>query len=365
MTHSDISPHDVPDTGPTDWEALARHLTGESSPEESARVDAWLVAHPDQREILATLDNAMNRMADELPADLDIEGALTRVKARRDARAAPGLRLESAPAPQKSAPPAPRWRVPVPALAASGLLAIGALSWAALRDRTPAPAAVAESRMLATGVGVRDSLTLPDGSRVILGPLSSVKVASGYGASAREVEVSGDAWFDVAHDERKPFTVRAGNATIVDIGTRFTVRSDAGAGIAVSVTEGSVSLRDVNVSAADGVILKAGDNGVLGKDGHIVTSRGTAGEDDVAWMSGKLVFREAPVSEVIASVHRWYGLDLRISDSSLVNRHITATFNGESPERMLEVLRLVLGAEMERNGDTVVVRAAGGSVRSR
>jgi transmembrane sensor len=219
--------------------------------------------------------------------------------------------------------------------------------------------------MLATGVGIRDSLTLKDGTRVILGPLSSVKIAAGYGASTREVEIRGDAWFDVTHDEKKPFTVRAGDATIVDVGTRFAVRSDAGSGIAVSVTEGSVSLHGANVSAAQAVILQAGDNGLLGKDGHIVTSRGTVNEDDVAWMSGKLVFREAPVTEVISSVRRWYGIELQVSDSALVNRHITATFRGEAPEKMLEVLGLVLGADIERHGDTAVVHAQKGRVPSR
>ena len=62
-------------------------------------------------------------------------------------------------------------------------------------------------------------MTLSDGTRVIIGPLSSVKIAAGYGQASREVEVSG-AWFDVVHDESRPFTVHAGGATIVDIGIR-------------------------------------------------------------------------------------------------------------------------------------------------
>ncbi len=360
----------MPGTGPqADWEALARHVTGESSPEESERIDTWLAGHPEQKEILATLDTAMSRLAEDTPSDLDIEGALERFKARRHALDRPSLEVHSGAAPRpRTAPARTRWRVPFPAIAASGLLAIGALGWATLRDRPLAEPSIAEARMLATGVGVRDSLTLPDGTRVILGPLSSVTIAEGYGDSGREVEVTGDAWFDVVHDDSKPFTVRAGDATIVDIGTKFMVRSDAGDArnvVSVSVTEGSVSMRPANDSDTDGVILEAGDNAVLGTDGVVVTRPGTVDDDDLAWMTGRLVFRETPLSEVVSSVHRWYGLELRVDDKSLLSRPITATFENETPERVLDVLRLVLGAEIQRRGDTAVVLPRTGGMRSK
>ena len=74
-------------------------------------------------------------------------------------------------------------------------------------------------------------------------------------------------------------------------------------------------------------------------------------------MRHQLVFREAPLSEVAASLNRWYGIDMQIPDPSLAMRHLTATFSGESPERVLDVIRLVLGADIERHGDTAIVRA--------
>ena len=62
----------------------------------------------------------------------------------------------------------------------------------------------------ATAVGQRDSVRLPDGGRVVLGPASQLVVAAGYGERVREVELHGVAYFDVAHDPRHPFVVRAG-----------------------------------------------------------------------------------------------------------------------------------------------------------
>jgi transmembrane sensor len=362
MTQGDNRFDLSPQNQSTDWEALARRVTGESSPEESARIDAWLAGHPEQREILATLDDAMSRMADDIPRDIDIEGALARVKARRDTAGKPVLELRAA---RQTGSRHPVWRVAIPALAASGILAIGLLTWQSGGGSRPEVASSLEQpRMLATGVGVRDSLELPDGSRVVLGPLSSVKIGNEFTSGARVVEVAGDAWFEVVHDESRPFTVRAGNATIVDVGTKFTVRSDALTGVSVSVTEGAVSLAKADVPGPGAVILNAGDNGLLQNDGRIVTSRGTVTEEDAAWMSGRLVFREAPMTQVVSSVKRWYGIDLKLSEPKLADRRITATFDNETPEAMLDILRLVLGAEIQRRGDTAIVSTGGRSVRS-
>ncbi len=320
-----------------------------------------LADRPGDRDILTAIDRAVASVAAPVP-DLDIEGALNSVKLRRDPVSTKPLKFGR---PREEAPVRGRtlWRVAVPAIAATALVAIGVSSW--LRKNDIPQAAVTPHRMLATGVGVRDSMQLSDGSRVVLGPLSSVIVAPGYGATSREVEVRGEAWFDVVHDNARPFTVRAGSATIVDVGTKFTVRSDSPEGVSVSVTQGSVSMRDVNTPAQSGVILQAGDNGSLKSGGQVVARRGTVGEDDVAWLDGRLVFREAPLDEVKASMRRWYGLEVQFDDPSLAGRHITASFNGESSERVLDVLRLVLGAEIERHGDTAIVRSAKGSVRSR
>jgi transmembrane sensor len=210
--------------------------------------------------------------------------------------------------------------------------------------------------MHGTGVGVRDSVTLSDGTRIVIGPLSSVTIPADYGVNSRSVLVRGDAWFDVVHDERKPFTVHAGNAAIVDVGTRFAVSSDAAAGVSVSVTEGAVSLSQLNSPAGQGVILQAGDNGRLEPDGRVVSGRGKATADDLAWRDGRLVFREAELAEVAGSMRKWYGIEMKIADKSLNNRHLTATFNGESADRVLETIKLALGAEIERHGDTAIVR---------
>jgi transmembrane sensor len=341
-----------------DWEALARYVVGESPPEEVQQLETRLAAHPADKALLDALARVSQRMADDVPTNLDIESALRRVKARSNETTGRPLEFRR---PLVDARREVRWRVPLPAIAAAALVAIGLAGYFSMRTgkiELPTPLS---TRMIATGVGALDSLQLPDGTRIFLGPLSSVRIAQGYGTTSREVDVTGDAYFEVVHDSSKPFVAHALHATIQDLGTKFAVRTDAAEGVAVSVSEGSVSLQGRNqdpgmvgaVGAA--VVLKPGERGVVLPDGQTVKER--AAPDDMAWLQHQLVFREAPLPEVAASLHRWYGIELRVPDTSLAARHLTATFSGEPPERVLEVIRLVLGADIERRGDTAIVKA--------
>jgi transmembrane sensor len=344
-----------------DWEAVARHMSGEDTAESRSRVDS-LLADPANRALLASLDEITAGMSSDVPSDIDVEAALNKVKSRFNEAAPRPLRLErSVPA----APPArrPTWRVPFPAIAAAGLIAIGLGTWFTVGKHAPTGnTATPAPRMLATGVGVRDSLRLTDGTKVILGPQSSVKVASGYDVSSREVEIRGAAYFEVVHNAARPFTVNTSNAIIKDVGTKFGVRTDSPDGVGVIVTEGSVSLAPVQ-GASPPVVLRAGDRGTLNSSGKVVTRRGAANDDDMAWLNGRIVFREASISEVASELRRWYGIELQLADPSLADRHLTATFSGEPADRVLEVISLALGADIERHGDTAVVRSVKGRVR--
>jgi len=316
--------------------------------------------------VLAALDAAVARLAPPpLAGPVDVEAALARVTARRDTEAATVLPLRRpATGPRVTADRAParRWLTGgLAAAAAVGALAIG------LTNRDPdadAPAAHV-ARTYSTPVGARDSVRLPDGTRVVLAPGSRLDVAADYGGAGRQVTLEGAAWFSVQHDAARPFTVRAGPATVRDIGTVFSVRTDGvddGAGVAVAVTEGSVALAAAAAPPGDtGVVLAAGDRGVLPAGGRAVAERGAATAEDAAWTRGRLAYTGAPLALVRADLRRWYGVDLQVPDSALAARRLTARFDGDSVGRVLDVIALAVGARVERTGNTAVLLPAGAS----
>lgn len=398
------------------WAALARVWAGEPpavAPDDVSSDDAardagaearrWLADRPDEAARLAALDRIVAATiaatiaapaAD--PAPVDVEAALARVTARR--RAEPALTVSTANPASPRRPARPAWdarsapprrggRRVVAGLAAAGILAAVGLGVA---RRTGGPGApdttgvvVPPARQFATTVGQRDSVRLPDGTRILLGPATTVTVDPEYGATSRTVELRGEAYFHVTHDDARPFVVRAGAAAVRDLGTAFTVRHDGG-DVAVAVTEGSVRLSAADGPSAagqpgrprgvapsgprptagrdSGVVLRAGDRGVVprpavGRAPIAVRLAGRAA-DDTAWTSGRLVFADAPLGEVAGALHRWYGVELRVADPALADRHLTATFRGEPLPEVLRVVGLALGARLERRGDTVLVRRA-------
>lgn len=345
--------HQADTANAPDWDAIARYLANESSAEEATRVRQWLDANPTDKALFEQLSSGEALSVLAAPADVDVEAALGRVHAQMEQQ--PGLpRLTLERGGRRGRRIAP---VLVFLAAAAAVIGFVTLRPSGKAPSTNSPAA----RTYATRTGQRDSIMLADGSRVILGPDSRLTVPAGYGTDARAIELEGDGYFDVRHDASKPFTVRVANALVEDIGTTFTVESDAGDTTSVSVLSGSVRLRAQGSSAAAGAILAAGDRGSLTVDGQVHAYPNTVRNDDASWTTGRIVFHDASVTRIVAEIHRWYGVKLRVADTTILNRHVTTTFDdGDSIDQVLRSLALTLGARIDRQGDSATIHPSSG-----
>jgi len=330
------------------WEVLARYLSKESPPEEAAAVRRWLAEDPRRHQLVSALERSLQSLRLQAPADLDVEAAWRRVSAR----------LQQ---PEVRAIQRKQWLVMGLRVAAAVAIVLGAtVLWRRTQVDSVGPISAAAPRTYVTPVGETDSVRLPDGSRVVLGPASRLTLSADYGRTRRDARLVGQALFDVVHDPVRPFAVRAGRALIQDLGTIFAVRDDGGL-VQVVVTSGSVTLRDTLREGAEtlgqGLVLRAGDRGTLGPQGEALVEPAAATADDLAWTTGRLVFNQAPLPSVAAELRRWYGVEVRIPDPNLAGRHLTASFAGEPVAEVLRIIGLALGAEIERRGDTAVVRS--------
>jgi len=189
---------------------------------------------------------------------------------------------------------------------------------------------------------------------MVLAPRSRLVARHQAGMRPAEVRLEGEAWFEIAHDPRHPFTVKAGDAEITDLGTVFSVRGHAGSPVEVEVLEGSVELRS---AAGQRMVIEGGSAGRV--EGGAITRSAVAGMARPAWIDGRLEFADATLAEVRAELRRWYGLDLRLGDSSLASRHVTASFQGEPVARVLQVIALALGASVEQRGTDYPLQGSG------
>ncbi|MFI5230286.1 MAG: FecR family protein [Gemmatimonadales bacterium] len=236
-----------------------------------------------------------------------------------------------------------RWRWAAAALAAA-VVALTVLPRLG-RSRT-----AVDERTVRTAAGERLVVRLSDSSVITLGPATTLRVRTS--GERRGVALDGEAQFNVVHDARRAFVVTAGTARATDLGTRFVVRAYPGdSTVQVAVTDGVVSLSSDRAA----ITLHSGDVGFVGRDGSVRGIPSQLAAAYTAWVEGRLSFDNAPLSSVAAELERWFDVDVRITDSTLARRRITATYRDARLGDVLGALATTLHAEYTRTGRSVVI----------
>jgi len=187
-----------------------------------------------------------------------------------------------------------------------------------------------------TGLGERQRVTLPDGSTVMLNGSSQLRVASGFNETHRVVWLEGDAFFEVAKQQEKPFVVRTATMVTTALGTSFRVSNYATLNEPyVMLATGKVKVNPiVSGKPTATTVLSPGQMAVLGGDGRM--DNRTFDETTLnAWLERTLIFQGAGLAEIKAKLLDVYGVSL-IADTGLTN---TIAFTGQFINRPLaEVL---------------------------
>jgi transmembrane sensor len=345
-----------------DWELLDRYLSGQASAEERERVEAWLAEDPEHWVQLTALRDAIANAAltesaiEE--AKVEIWGRLEREMGGAADPSGGGRQRRPARRARDFAPSSRRPWVTAGQLVAALLLAVvggSALGVLLFRWRPLAPEVV--MRSATTTPGQRAVFRLPDGTRVVLGVASTLRYPDEFGRASREVSLEGEAYFEVVHDEERPFVVRAGDLIAKDLGTEFTVRAypeDAGARVVVRA--GRVAIR----AAADGGRERVVAPGKLGRLGAGREPTVEPADTAVwfAWTEGRLVLDGIPLREALPQLSRWFDLDFSLGDSALGEVPLSATLRTQPTPDVLNNLAASLGMKQRRDGRTVTFYSA-------
>lgn len=343
-----------------DYDRLARYVAGEGDAGERAGTERWAADDAGRQRALVEMQQAWSV---PLPAhSWNVDAAWQKVSA-----GLPSVDAERAsPTPRESGKVIPiathrRWWQDGARLmqvaAAAVILVGGALILPRLRGGDDPRSATVASLAVSTRAGERRTVELPDGSTVVLGVSSSLRTRDGYGVGAREVELDGEALFTVDHDESHPFRVIVGGTMVEDLGTSFAVRhyaADSGKGSAlrVAVTAGSVAIHR-GTGADTTVVLEPSDMATVRDASDIVVSRGVDVSPFTAFASGRLIFTDTPFAEVADELGRWYGVEVKVVEPALLDRHLTSEFEGESLDEVLRVIGTALDVRYQRTGNRV------------
>lgn len=200
-------------------------------------------------------------------------------------------------------------------------------------------------------------ITLSDGSVIHLNENSEVTISEDFMRGTREIELKGEAFFDVAHNADQPFIIHANESDVEVLGTSFNVKSfPEQANVQVAVVEGRVAFKNVNSTSESeelSVTLSKGQYGYMDIQKRTILVDDLAVENYLAWKNGRFEFEDLTLQQVCTQLNRLYEIECSYSNEELQSLLLTANFSNESLEKTLEVIALSLDIEYEHNHESV------------
>ncbi|HMH32820.1 MAG TPA: FecR domain-containing protein, partial [Puia sp.] len=193
-------------------------------------------------------------------------------------------------------------------------------------------------------------LILPDGTKVWLNAASRIKYPVAFSGNQRQVEISGEVYFEVTKDATKPFKVKTGETMVEVLGTHFNINDYPEEGdVKTTLLEGSVKVSGGGVSKQ----IIPGQQAVISGQGIRIIPEVDV-TSIVAWKNGRTLFKDATIPQIMGMISRWYDVDVEyagtIPDKTL-NGGIprTATLN-----QLIKVLE-TYGVHIKKEGKKIIV----------
>jgi transmembrane sensor len=318
---------------------LDRYLKGETTTKENELVERWLEENGNS--------NAEWEDLDQSGKDEWLSGVFGDIKNTIDAGKAKVIQL-----PQRKRF---LWRGAAAAAAVLVISSVLYLEWPALQNRLHP----VQLTTLQVPANQKKEIILADGSQVWVNTGSEIKYPKVFNGKVREVYLSGEAFFDIAHDASKPFIIHTGKVVTTVLGTAFNIREDKGKNtIEVTVTRGKVSV-------ANGKKLL----GVLTPNQQIsfntLKEEAVKGTVDanlvIAWQQSELHFDDVSFADAVSQLQQRFNVKISFGNDKLKNCRFTGTsLNGEKLDKILKVICAFNNATYQTKSDgSILIDGAG------
>jgi transmembrane sensor len=203
-------------------------------------------------------------------------------------------------------------------------------------DKETASSKRPAENLLQTPRGGEYHLILADGTNVWLNAASSIRYPTAFTGNDRRVEVTGEAYFEVAHNAAKPFRVTSKGQTVEVLGTHFNINAyDDEPGIKTTLLEGSVKVSNKDQKA----ILKPGQQAIVQSINNSIIIKNANTEEVVAWKNGYFLFDGEKIESIMRKVSRWYDVDVQYEQTMPDVAFGGSISRFENVSQLLEVLQ--------------------------
>jgi transmembrane sensor len=206
-----------------------------------------------------------------------------------------------------------------------------------------------------TNEGQKISISLPDGSLVILFANSKLKYSYNDELKTREVFLSGEAFFEVKKDTARAFRVFAGNAITTALGTAFLVKAKSSEMVStVFLTEGMVFVKSTAETSTE-ILLNKGESAIIDKESQKIDKVSFDIEKVIAWKDGQLLFRQTPLDQVISDLEYWYGVQITFLNKPENGLTVTGKFENEYLGNVLQSLSYTVRFDYQIDDKKVLI----------
>ena len=346
---------------------------------------AWIRDHPEKagtvreaQELISILNARQGNLLEQLEQLKDgihrFDQLKASLSAQRENSGAPAVSSGNSGAQVTSAPQRSllsRWKYA--AGIAAALFALAAAIYLLVPKKASAPAEVQATlvpTLIHSGKEPRKTVVLPDGSVVTLHSNSTLTLAAGFGHTGRELILSGEALFDIAHNEQHPFIVHTSAINVEVLGTLFNLNAYPDADYTeTSLFRGkvAVSLKDhpeqkviltpsqksVVVNTAGKMILPVVVNPL--KKVSLSVDPVNHKAKEIAWVRSRIKIEDEPLGTIAGRLQAWYGIPIVFNDEETKGYRYTGTFESETVVKALEALQLSYPFNFRVEKDTIII----------
>lgn len=308
---------------------VLKYLSGSFSSETEEKVQRWIVKDKDKGEKENASLAYWNKL--ETKADADTDAALERVNRRIGYR-----KVRTASFHQKMMRVA---AVLIPLLILSG----GYLYYSSVRNRLIE---------VSVAYGERKHLLLPDSSEVWLNAGTVLKYPRKFADNRRSVYLDGEGYFSVRKNAAKPFIVEASRLSVKVLGTRFNVKAYSDdENITATLTSGKVEVKAPTLKAR---VLKPNEQLTYNRSTSYVSITEVPAADTDSWITGKLIFSNASLSEIRQTLERRYNVVIENATAIPASERYTVRFlKNENLDEVLNVLGDIAGFGYRKSGQKI------------
>ena len=193
-----------------------------------------------------------------------------------------------------------------------------------------------------------ETIVLPDGSTVCMNKGAVIEYQDNFSGEERLVKFNGEAYFDIVHNDNKPFAIQSGNNTVKVLGTEFNLIANGDNNIKVSVTDGCVSLQNNEGN----ITVSKNEEATATKNEKPQKNKIT--QNVLSWQSQMLDFKDCPLPKAVEKLSYVYGVEISIENPSLNNLKLTSRYQNAKIEDVMQGLSTIYHIQAEMSPVTGV-----------